>query len=379
MRCLVLPLLLSASALTAQVPELKLARPDARYDRELSSITGLLELPDGQLLVSDGLDETLLRINLSTGKTDTVSRTGAGPGEYKGPDLLFGMPSGGFLLVELGNSRLSFFDAGFKYRESTPIARGTPGAGLTMLIPDGVDASGRIYFRSIMRAAEGPPDSGAVVRWNRVGDKFDTLTKVKLSETRMSSSGGPNNRSVSMRPVPLSPEDVWAVAPDGRIVVVRASDYRVEWIQPGGAVTRGPANQWRPVPIRETDKQEWRDQLRTTGLSTQVTAQDGRMSVRMGRGIGANSPMSRSDDLEWPDAKPSIRLVRVSPEGEAWVERHVPAGTPRTFDVFGPDARLRRRVVLPAKRELIGFGKGVVYLRERTEDDLVYLERYRLN
>ena len=372
-------LLLSAATLQPQVPETRLSKPDARYPRELSSITGLLELADGRVLLSDGLDEALLRIDLKTMKTDTVSRTGAGPGEYKAPDLLFRAPAGGFLLVDLGNARLSFFDAAFKYLESSPITRGNPQTGLTMVIPDGTDAEGRIYFRSIMRNAQKPPDSGAVLRWDRARDKFDTVAKVKLSEAKVSSSGSSNNRSVSMRPVPLSPEDVWAVGPDGSIVVVRAADYRVEWIQAGGAVTRGVPNQWRAVPIRDADKKEWSDQLRTTGLSTQVTSENGRMSVRMGRGVGRNSPVGATDDLEWPSSKPAVRLVRVSPEGEAWVERHVAAGSPRTFDIFGKDAKLSRRVILPAGRELIGFGKGVVYLRERTEDDLVYLERYRLN
>ncbi|HEX9894918.1 MAG TPA: hypothetical protein VGA78_13395, partial [Gemmatimonadales bacterium] len=67
---------------------------------------------------------------------------------------------------------------------------------------------------------------------------------------------------------------------------------------------------------------------------------------------------------------------RVSPEGDAWVERHLPAGSPRQFDIFGGDGKIKRRVILPAGRELIGFGKGAVYLKETTEDDLVFLERY---
>jgi hypothetical protein len=48
------------------------------------------------------------------------------------------------------------------------------------------------------------------------------------------------------------------------------------------------------------------------------------------------------------------------------------------FDVFGPDGALQQRVILPADRTLVGFGRGVVYLRETTEDGLMYLERYRL-
>jgi hypothetical protein len=66
----------------------------------------------------------------------------------------------------------------------------------------------------------------------------------------------------------------------------------------------------------------------------------------------------------------------VSLEGDAWVERYVAAGSAREFDVFGPDGKLERRVILPVGRRLAGFGKGVVYLRHTTEDELQYLERY---
>jgi hypothetical protein len=192
-------------------------------------------------------------------------------------------------------------------------------------------------------------------------------------------SGGANNRSVMTRSVPLSPEDVWSVAPDGRIVIVRAADYRVEWLTPGGAVVRGPANPWKPVPVRDADKREFAADMRLSGVSMSVTNQNGQVSIRMGRGrpTGAQDE-EEIPDLDWPATKPAARSVRVSPAGDAWVERWVAAGAPRTFDVFGADGKLKRRVTLPAGRSLIGFGKGAVYLRERTEDDLVYLERYAL-
>jgi hypothetical protein len=68
----------------------------------------------------------------------------------------------------------------------------------------------------------------------------------------------------------------------------------------------------------------------------------------------------------------------VAPNGDAWVERSVAANAPREFDIFGADARMKSRVILPAGRRLVGFGKGVVYLREVTADELNYLERYKV-
>lgn len=373
---LALVLFSSQSAAQQPVPETRLTKPDARYPRELSSVAGLLELPDGRVLLSDGIDETLLRIDLRTMKADTISRSGAGPGEYKGPDLLYGLPAGGVLLVDLGNGRLSFFDGALKYMESAPIMRGSPQSGMTSVMPDAVDSQGRIYFRSMMRRTGVPGDSGSVIRWDRTSAKFDTVAKIKLGEAKVQSSGGPNNRNVSMRGVPYSPEDAWSAAPDGRIAMARATDYHLEWITPGGAVVRGPANAVKAVPVRDAEKREYAAELRN-GISMQVTMEDGKMSTRMGRG-GPRNQEEQIPDLEWPASKPAFRAVRVAPNGDAWVERSVAANAPREFDIFGADARLKSRVILPAGRRLVGFGKGVIYAREVTEEELNYLERYRL-
>jgi len=101
--------------------------------------------------------------------------------------------------------------------------------------------------------------------------------------------------------------------------------------------------------------------------------------------MGRGGPAGRDKDedariaqLEWPAAKPAFRSVRVAPNGDAWVERYVAAGTPREFDVFRADGMMIRKVILPAGRRLVGFGKGVVYLRETTADELQYLEQYRM-
>lgn len=370
---------LSAPLASQQVPTVRLARAEARLNHEFSAISGLRELPDGRVLVSDGIDDVVLRADLRTGKMDTLSRTGAGPGEYKSPDLLFATPGGGTLLVDLGNARLSFYDAALKYQESMPIARGEPGRGMTMVIPQGVDAQGRIYLQAIMREPGGRADSGAVIRFNRASGAMDTVAKLKLGEVEVSQTGGANNRSVSMRPVPLSPEDRWGVGPDGRVAIARAANYAVEWTGGGKPAVKGAANRWTPVPIRDADKREWAQDM-ASGLSVMVRSENGRMSVQMGRGARGQErdEEARIRELKWPATKPAARNLVVAQTGEAWVERHVAAGAPREYDVFGADGKLVRKVVLPAGRRLVGFGNGVVYLRETTADELSYLERYAL-
>ncbi len=124
-------------------------KPSAKLTHEFSSITGLRELADGRVEVSDGIDGVLIRADFATQTLDTIGRSGEGPGEYRSPDALFALPNGATLLVDLGNARLSIFDAAGKYRESTPIMEGRPGGpgGLTLIIPSATDRMGRIYFQ----------------------------------------------------------------------------------------------------------------------------------------------------------------------------------------------------------------------------------------
>jgi hypothetical protein len=56
----------------------------------------------------------------------------------------------------------------------------------------------------------------------------------------------------------------------------------------------------------------------------------------------------------------------------------MPAGHPPAFDVFGMNGAIKGRVLLPAGRQIAGFGNGVVYAVRNDEYDLQWLERYEL-
>jgi hypothetical protein len=61
------------------------------------------------------------------------------------------------------------------------------------------------------------------------------------------------------------------------------------------------------------------------------------------------------------------------------VLRTRPANTgTRVYDVFDAQGRLARRVTLEGERFVLGFGPGVVFVGREDEDDLVWVERYRI-
>jgi hypothetical protein len=374
--------ILAAAPLLAQqrssgVAERRLTTAEARFPHTFSSIRGVRELPDGRVLVADGIDEVVMVADLKTGRSETLGRVGQGPGEYKSPDALYPLPDGGTLLVDLGNGRLNYLGADNKYRESIPIAQGNV-PRLSIVIPRGVDRQGRLYFQPAIGGPRGEiPDSATIVRWNREQSRFDSVARVKLPEMNTRSSGDANNQRVSQRPRPYPLQDAWNVGPAGQVAIARAGEYRVDWVTADGRLVKGRPVTVTPVPVRDADKRDWVAE-QANGIRVSVQNVNGQMSMGFSRGGGDDAEEDAIAATEWPAAKPAFSGVWVSPAGEAWVERSVPAGTPRMFDVFDGTGALKQRVILPAGRRLVGFGNGVVYLRQADESDLQYLERYRI-
>ena len=184
-----------------------------------------------------------------------------------------------------------------------------------------------------------------------------------------------------LRMRPLSPRDDWAVAPDGRVAVVSAKDYSVKWIHTDGRVIAGRPNEYRPVRVGDAEKEQWSSAMARSGVSIGVRmSTSGERSVSLSRG-GGGGPQSPFDSTDWPDVAPAFQYggAVVAPNGDLWVERYVPSGENPLFDVFDGQGRKRGELRLPAGREVVGFGDGTVYLARIDEDDLCWLERYRLS
>ncbi len=377
-------IVLGVDALAAQVHQQRLDDPEASFPDAFSTVGGLRELPDGRVMIADALGQVLLVVDMAAGRADTIGRTGQGPEEYRQPDGLFLLPGDSTLLVDLGNGRLTVLGPDLSLGKTTPIAQGSPGPGGGMLIriPRGVDSRGRVYFQAMGmgRPGGGMPDSAAILRWDRSTGTVDTVGQVKLQDRTRSTRGGRNNQMVEIRPKPMTPQDGWAVAWDGRVALVRSIDYHVEWIHPDGRVVRGPANEYKAVRLRTAEKEAWIERSQSGALRIGVELVNGVATTSFSRGGGGRSNEPDLGSYEWPDVMPPFRAsgVRVSPDGEMWVERYVAAGAAPTFDVFDGNGQLIKRVILPQSRRIVGFGKGAVYVTRVDEFDLLWLERYKL-
>ena len=372
-----------------QVPEHPVGALQATFPEGFGAVRGVRELPDGRVLVSDGLGKAVVVWDLNAATADTIGGIGGGPAEYQLPDGLFALPDGKTLLVDLGNGRLTELGPDLSFGETTPIAQappgdpptqGSPGRGgqmirMSFVLPRGADETGAVYFQDM---GMGMADSAGVKRFDPRTGEVEEVGKVKGPELNRVESGGASERNVQIQQVPLAPQDAWAVAWDGRVAIARAAEYRLEWMLPDGGVVRGEPVDYRPLPIRTADKEQWVEDLAANGLGVQMEIDNGQRRTSFSR--GGRFGDANLDSYAWPETKPAFRSsgVRVSWAGDAWVERHVPAGDARLFDVFGADGNLKASVRLPEDRQLVAFGDGTLYLMRVDEFDFNWLERYEL-
>ena len=361
-----------------------LGEPEAVYEESFSVVSTVRELPDGRVLVADALGQVLVRLDLDAGAADTLGRVGEGPEEYRQPDAVWPLPGGRTLLVDLGNGRLTELSPELEFGDTRPYAIGElgPGRELVLAIPQAVDGRGRLYFRSFGRMGGGEmaSDSAYILRLDLESEVVDSVGRIKLPGTTTRTTGGPNNQNTSVSPIPLSAADAWGVAADGRVVIVRSGDYRVDWSSPDGEIVSGPAISYEPVRIGRGERQEWADSRSETGggLGIALEVVNNTMTMTASRGGASNE--DDLDQYDWPDFAPAFygRPVPVDGGGRAWVRRYQEAGEAPVYDVFDGSGERRMTVRLLPRRRVVGFGDARVYVVRMDEYGLQYLERYAL-
>ena len=119
----------------ATAQERQLTSPNAEYIEPFDLISGFRALPDGRVLVSDGIGEVVVAVDIAAGVADTLGRKGKGPGEYTMPDRLFALPDGRTLLLDLGNGRMTTIEVDGSFGKSRSIAQ-DDGGGFTCTLGD---------------------------------------------------------------------------------------------------------------------------------------------------------------------------------------------------------------------------------------------------
>ncbi len=383
----------TSSVLSAQNPPLRtISRMELEYAEPFSCISGVRELSDGRIVVADVREKTVQLIDLKKGTSMKIGREGQGPGEWTTPQGVFAAPGDTTLLWDPQNQRfLTIHPDGSVGKElKVNLGGGNRGAMMASL-PRGVDAMGRLYYQgSSFVFVDGQPptslDSAPVLRYDRTTQKVDTMTYVQVPKSNIQTSGSAGTREVRMTgPNPFVPQRAWSVAPDGRIAFVHPEPYHVEWVSPTKTRTAGPALQYERLKLTEADKAP----VQTPNCGVTISFGDGGGAAGGARvrstvataGVGdrAGGP-PRTDYPEYkPPFLPRYGAPIVTPNGELWVGRSRGPNDAPIYDVFDARGQVTSRVQLPKGTRISGFGNGTIYLYRMDADDLVYLQRYRLD
>ena len=124
----------------------------------------------------------------------------------------------------------------------------------------------------------------------------------------------------------------------------------------------------------------WRGRTWGDGDGTALSLAGRSRHGSRGRGGGGGSGQSPDiDSFDWPGTKPAFVAngFWVTPEGNVWVERYVPAGEPSVFDVLGADAQAEGEGDSSRGSRCRWVGRGTIYLIETDDDGLQWLERHK--
>ena len=377
---------------TSAIPTRPIGKVDVEYREPFTTVTSVRELRDGRVIVADSRDKTLQLIDLAKGTALSIGRSGSGPGEWLNPGRLFALPGDTTMMPDFGNDRSLLINPDGKPGATVRLGENNPLSSGDLV---GVDRAGRALVVSQQRASnprDGTSGIAHVLRVNRQTGRADTIGTLAQPKGEMSAatmlSGGMMKMVTNL---PLASQDLAAITPDGRVVIVRAEPYRVEFIGADGKRASGPVAKSPGVRINDAEKEAFtRSQIRPGAIMVRGPATAPPSS---GAASGSSSATPKTPqlssaeikammnpDMTWPAVKPPFLAgaVHVTPEGQVWVLRtrawndSIP-----TFDVFDATGRVIERVALPKRTRLIGFGNGVAFLARTDDDDLMWLQRVR--
>lgn len=369
-----LALLLLPHALLAQAGTDRAPRPlptagMVEHEESFSRIKNVLGLADGRVVVPDATEKKLVLLDFTNQRATPLSRTGSGPTEFQTPGGVYRGRGGAALVYDQNQRRFLRIEgngsvAGAVSLPTSPTSMSVSDRGPDQFVPDTL---GNVVSQtSTMQTGQ---IESRLMRFDGDGAERE-LAKLTMPASR---DVGGSTPGVSMRQlVRFSPADVWAVAPDGWVAVVSAAPYRVRWIPPAGSEVQGPALPFTPLPVTKED----RDAARTT-----TTNRPPATVTTRGPNGDRVVPMPRPNvEPLFADTKPAFgtQVPQIDPTGRIWIERHVAHGAAPLYDVIDRRGNLVDRIVFPMGTRLGGFGPGVLYAVRTDEDDLLYVQRYRM-
>lgn len=382
----------------------------------LGSVSAVRALPHGRMIVHDLSRRRVLMLNASLQVVRVIADTTAATGALYGSRLCGFLPFYGdsSLFIDPASLSMSVMDA----RGEVVRTMAVPSVEDVSTLVGGpfgtpaVDPTGHLVFRGYGRTAnareEPDPskpvpspaelDSAPLYRLalaTRERKEIGAVAVPRHVVSRTKDATGQVTGSV-LHVTPLLAVDDWALMPDGRVAIVRGSDYHVDWLLPDGSAVSSPKIPHAWQRLDDAQKQSLVDSTRAVFdqarqailTSIQSTGSDigAAMAVASSSPLGAGVTMvlRRPDAVsgaprmevsvptvfvvgasQLPDYRPAFLMgaARADLSGNLWVRTTARSDAGAIYDVIGANGTLKDRVKVPFGRVVVGFGPdAVVYL-----------------
>lgn len=345
---LLVALAISASRVTAQAfTAPSFVRPTWTSAQSFTTIVGVRETADGSVFVADYAEPAVHLLAPGGQRARVIGRKGSGPREYLMPWRMVALPADSTMLIDTELARYLVIAPGGAIVATTPFPEELT---LTSQYIRGSDRGGRIYFQPrFLPADPTAPKVASMLRWDRKTNRVDSVGTVRLPAGAVASGTMPDGTPVQgMRTIPFAPTDAWTVAPDGRIAVVIASPYHVEWREVGRPAVIGQTIPFTPVPVTVADKK-------------------------------AREPKGPPFLQAYPATKPAFTndAVVLDDRARLWIGRSVARGAKlRQWDVVDSQGKLLTTLAVPTDTHIITVTARFVYAIWKDGDDVEWLRAF---
>lgn len=363
-------------------PVIDLPRADVTLeDHDFSRVLSVVELEDGRVLVTDGIENSLYVVDLQSGDVRSEGSSGEGPGEYGRVGHLYTL--GGDSTVLVGQPPRMLLLAGDRIVQGLDPVSPRLGLGDFGEPPWGVDRSGRVLgiggFAFQPRSGWSRMHADSLYVLLSTGSIFDggtsepeTIARVggqgRWGLTHVASVVEMGGQEVTMNSTlssPLASEGQAWLFPDGWVALAHPDPYRVDWLTPDGEWRRGA-----PFPVTTADV-SLEDQCRAISLQSSAECNPDRYPGWPSQ----VPPFTMVFDRGW--ITPGGTALQPGPHGLLLIRRTPTAAAPETrYDVVDRSGTLRGTIRMPVGGTIVGFGRASFYAVQKDEMDLLTLSRH---
>jgi hypothetical protein len=378
----------------------RLGKVDGPAEYAFGHVAYVAGLSDGAFFVYDQGDGAIRRYDSTGRHTGVVARKGKGPSEVSGVGGLKTVGDSLLVVWDVGNRRVSIFDAQGKHVRGFPVMHARILSRITPAYPPGfaVDSAGNIAIRVAASATgggtaqPGPVDQGTVVpeywmRYSQTGAVVDSVRADRIEPAR---------RPFDVYGIPnFTDRPYTTLLANGGVVTGWPDHYRFTLT----GADRKPMvidRPFRPIPLVGEERAEWQE----------INTAMGNV-VKEGAAQGTMSTTAKPSEYVLPEAKPGFIDLRVDPVGQLWVQiytaaskRALPpsklgadagvferlqanggmswASDRRVYEVIDPAGRFLGRVDLPPNTSLLEIQRNRVWLRAEGPDGETVVATYRI-